>query len=179
MALCTYNETSTFCTKETDIFLVSSAMRKPPCFYDPNVLLGSKLCTEGDIRLVEGSQTEGTVQYCHNSKWGWVCGDSWTVTTAQVACKQLGLPSSGKFVLNRSPCNTTEFLLVGVIFSSYYKPLPNAGPYYLKSMTCSGAEQKLDQCSGINHGTWCKWQAGTGPNGWDYYVAKMKCQECK
>ena len=133
---------------------------------------------------MEGSENEGTVQYCHNNEWGWVCGDSWTVTTAQVACRQLGLPSSGKFVLNiwiHLQVLLSFFLinLAGVIFSSYYKPLPDAGPYYLKSMTCSGTEQKLNRCSGISHGTWCKWQAGSGPNGWDYYVAKMKCQKCK
>ena len=62
-------------------------------------LLGSKVCAEGSVRLTEGSASEGTVQYCHDGVWGWVCRGSWTADTAQVVCRQLGLPDSGEQIL--------------------------------------------------------------------------------
>ena len=50
------------------------------------------LCTNGDIRLQDGlTPVEGRVEVCSNSQWGSVCEDSWDVTDANVACRQLGL----------------------------------------------------------------------------------------
>ena len=53
-------------------------------------------CTQGDIRLQGGNATSGRVEICNNNIWGTVCDDSWDTQDAQVACKQLGLPSDGK-----------------------------------------------------------------------------------
>ena len=53
------------------------------------------LCTNGDIRLQDGlTPVEGRVEVCSNSQWGSVCEDSWDVTDANVACRQLGLGTS-------------------------------------------------------------------------------------
>ena len=52
-------------------------------------------CTQGAIRLQGGSATEGRVEVCNNNIWGTVCNDRWNTPDAQVACRQLGLPTSG------------------------------------------------------------------------------------
>ena len=54
-------------------------------------------CTQGAIRLQAGTATQGRVEVCNNNVWGTVCDDLWGVPDAQVACRQLGLPFSGKY----------------------------------------------------------------------------------
>ena len=53
-------------------------------------------CSQGGIRLLGGTATEGRVEVCNRNVWGTVCKDSWGNTEAMVACEQLGLPSAGK-----------------------------------------------------------------------------------
>ena len=51
-------------------------------------------CTQGAIRLQGGTATTGRVEICNNNVWGTVCDDFFGVVDAQVACRQLGLPSA-------------------------------------------------------------------------------------
>jgi deleted-in-malignant-brain-tumors protein 1 len=60
--------------------------------------IGTIICTQGGIRLQDGdTTTEGRVEVCNNNAWGTVCDDSWDDVDAAIACKQLELPSSGKY----------------------------------------------------------------------------------
>ena len=62
-----------------------------------HILLLITGCTEGDIRLVEGStELEGRVEVCKNNAWGTVCDAGWSSYDARVVCRQLGLSPSGQ-----------------------------------------------------------------------------------
>ena len=60
-----------------------------------NIAISVPVCTDWDIRLVGGSETEGRVEVCYNNTWGTVCDDSWGTDDARVVCRQLNLPDSG------------------------------------------------------------------------------------
>ena len=54
---------------------------------------------EGAIRLQGGNNTFGRVEICNDNVWGTVCDDSWGQVDAQIACRQLGFPAIGMYII--------------------------------------------------------------------------------
>ena len=91
------------------------------------LIKGHELCTQGSIRLQGGTNTSGRVDICHNNIWGTVCGNSnWRLVNAQVACRQLGFPSTG--------ATTFTVSTIGTRVS------------WLSSVRCDGIESNLFNC---------------------------------
>ena len=90
--------------------------------------------TEGSLRLVNGpSSKAGRLEIYHSGQWGTVCDDSFSDAAAGVACRQLGLGSSG---IARA--------------GGYYGQ--GSDPIWLDNVQCSGSELSLSQCSHYNWG---------------------------
>ena len=76
----------------------------------------------GSVRLVNGTAAnEGRVEIWYFDQWHTVCDDSWSITDATVACRQLGYQEaayahqrayfgqgSGEILLDNLNCNGTE-----------------------------------------------------------------------
>lgn len=82
------------------------------------------------IRLADGfSPYEGRLEVYMNGKWGTVCDDMWSLTDADVACRQLGFGSalsvrgstygegSGRILMDDVECTGTETTLISCQYS--------------------------------------------------------------
>lgn len=47
-------------------------------------------CSEGSLRLVDGSDLFGRLEVCINNAWGTICGTQFDSRELKVACSQLG-----------------------------------------------------------------------------------------
>ena len=56
------------------------------------------VCSNGDIRLSDGSNNSGRVEFCFDRVWGTVCDGQWDTVDAQVVCRQLGFPIEGVYI---------------------------------------------------------------------------------
>lgn len=84
---------------------------------------------EGGVRLMGwSSSNSGRVEVYHSGAWGTVCDDGWSLTNANVVCKQLGYPDGA---------STWEE-------SAYFGK--GEGPILLDDVTCTGRERYLADC---------------------------------
>lgn len=92
----------------------------------------TKLCENGDLRLVNGSvANEGRVELCFHNRWGTVCDDNWMAESAQVVCDQLGYPTDGT---------------IGALATKEAFFGQGTGPIFLHKFSCLGNESHLLQC---------------------------------
>ncbi|XP_072042484.1 uncharacterized protein [Amphiura filiformis] len=103
----------------------------------------TKADLNGQVRLVGGQNTnEGRVEVFYNGRWGTVCADSWDDDDAMVVCRQLGFPSGDA----RAVISTlSHFLYTSAEFGQ------GTGPVWLDGVSCSGSENRLDEC---RHNGW-------------------------
>ena len=48
-------------------------------------------CSEGDVRLMNGTEYSGRVELCENGTWGTICDRNWDHQDAVLVCNQLNL----------------------------------------------------------------------------------------
>lgn len=73
--------------------------------YDAIVVCINGNCTDGSIRLIEGSVPfEGTLEVCNGSQWQSVCDYEWDNADATVVCRQLGYSTLGNDFIATNPC---------------------------------------------------------------------------
>ncbi|XP_013413097.1 scavenger receptor cysteine-rich domain-containing group B protein-like [Lingula anatina] len=82
---------------------------------------------DGELRLVNTSNAyEGSLEIQYGGRWGRVCGYGWDLTSANVACKQLGFTGAHTPISNMSTRGT--------------------GRYWIQNLNCQGSEASLSDC---------------------------------
>ena len=85
--------------------------------------------SHGSLRLADGGSKRygGQLQYFFVSQWITLCYNGWTITDAQVACRQMGF---------------------NYVVSLYKTTRTVAFSVSLGELSCSGSEQSLQYCPG-------------------------------
>ena len=55
-------------------------------------------CTNGDLRLVNGTSSQGRVEICFEATWQRVCATNWDDNDAAVVCRELSQNGPGEMV---------------------------------------------------------------------------------
>lgn len=111
------------------IWLKSLVHKLPYCSLHCVVYIYKIACTQGSIRLVDGTDvTRGRVEVCNTNIWGTVCDDLWSSADAIVVCRQLGYPTAGAQIL------TLQNVVDG------------DGRIWLDDVRCAGTESRLIDC---------------------------------
>ena len=97
--------------------------------FSPVILYLYLFAENGSILLAAGATAnEGRIEIYINSFWGTVCGFSWDILDAVVACRQLGYSSA-----------------VSAYGSARFGA--GTGPIHYGNLACNGTEAKLTDCS--------------------------------
>ena len=124
-------------------------------FTNTLILFPGGQCSEYDVRLVDGdAENEGRVEVCVSGRWGTVCDDGWGNNDAKVICRQLGLPSAGKYNTHSFTgefYDTTLFRILQpyagsrAVRGGTFSPNPSL-PIVMDAVTCNGEEASLGDC---------------------------------
>ena len=125
-------------------------------------VISIEMCSDGEVRLVRGSESNGSVEICFNGTWGSVCNEGWNTEAAAVVCRQLTYPAKGEYKLifmmllsiiyNRWVLLNCVLIIVSMesigavptLRSFFGEFLPAF--FWLKSVNCSGNESSLYEC---------------------------------
>ena len=113
------------------------------------MLLFLIVCTNGDIRLIGGSNSyEGRVEICNNNAWGTVCDDLWGTPDATVVCRQLNYSTTGKIQTNAINLYLKVYphATSGAIARSRAFFGQGTGSILLDNVGCIGTETRLVNC---------------------------------
>ncbi len=74
-------------------------------------------CTFSDVRLRGSNGYDGAVQIYFDEHWGFICGQGWNQTAAQVTCRHLGL--KGKHKKYNIGMSDRDFVPLGFDFNFF------------------------------------------------------------
>lgn len=105
--------------------------------YYYNIVIIEPECNETDVRLVNNDngyvwrvgQTsrnnsltpEGRLEICVNGKWNTICDNSWSITGAEVICRQLNLATE---------CRLRDFLIWDFLYCFCLHPISRCLSYF-------------------------------------------------
>ena len=84
------------------------------------------------LRLIGDSDKQGRIEILYYGVWGYVCQESFSFNSANVACRCLGFPGAVSVQHKYSPYSTT--------------------PIWLSDVQCIGNETGLEQCPHLGFG---------------------------
>ena len=69
---------------------ITHKLKMSLCHLITGTLTSEGNCTDGDVRLMNGTENQGRVEICINNAWGTVCENRFGPQEAFVVCLQLG-----------------------------------------------------------------------------------------
>ncbi|XP_063094198.1 antigen WC1.1-like [Cavia porcellus] len=119
------------------------------------------ICSETPKLLLVNTKShcEGTVEIFHQGSWGTICDDSWDLSDAQVACRQLG-------------CGVALNFLISAHFGEGSEPI------WLDEVNCTGEESHIGECPSAGWGKHnCKHTEDVGVicSGYMHLVGEGRC----